>query len=108
MCIRDRNNRVLLGGGRNIDFKAEETTEFGQTDPVQLALEDLLKNVILPELNYEIDYRWSGIMAFGKILEPLIEEIKPNIFCATRCNGMGIAIGAQTGEDVANLLLKRL
>lgn len=106
--FRNINNRVLLGGGRNIDFKAEETTEFGQTEPVQLALEDLLKNVILPELNYEIDYRWSGIMAFGKILEPLIEEIKPNIFCATRCNGMGIAIGSQTGEDVANLLLNKL
>ena len=106
--FRNINNRVLLGGGRNIDFKAEETTEFGQTEPVQLALEDLLKNVILPELNYEIDYRWSGIMAFGKILEPLVEEIKPNIFCATRCNGMGIAIGSQTGEDAANLLLNTL
>ncbi|QNR84198.1 FAD-binding oxidoreductase [Pedobacter riviphilus] len=104
--FRNINNRILLGGGRNINFKAEETTEFGQTEAVQLALEDLLKNVILPKVNYEIDYRWSGIMAFGKILEPLIEEIKPNIFCATRCNGMGIAIGAQTGEDVANLLLK--
>ena len=97
-----------MGGGRNIDFKAEETTEFGQTEQVQLALQDLLKNVILPKVNYEIDYRWSGIMAFGKILEPLIEEIKPNIFCATRCNGMGIAIGSQTGEDVANLLLNTL
>jgi glycine/D-amino acid oxidase-like deaminating enzyme len=106
--FRNINNRLLLGGGRNIDFKAEETSEFGQTGPVQLALEDLLKNVILPNVNYEIDYRWSGIMAFGKILKPLIEEIKPNIFCATRCNGMGIAIGAQTGEDVAEMLLKRL
>ncbi len=103
--FRNINNRILLGGGRNIDFKAEETTEFGQTEPVQLALEDLLKNVILPKVNYEIDYRWSGIMAFGKILEPLIKEVKPRIFCATRCNGMGIAIGSQTGEDVARLLL---
>jgi glycine/D-amino acid oxidase-like deaminating enzyme len=106
--FRNINNRVLLGGGRNIDFKAEETTNFGQTEPVQMALESLLKNVILPQVNYEIDYRWSGIMAFGKTLEPFVQEIKPNIFCATRCNGMGIAIGSQTGEDVANLLLKSL
>jgi len=106
--FRNINNRVLLGGGRNIDFKAEETTVFGETEKVQTALESLLSNVILPEVNYEIDYRWSGIMAFGKILEPLIEEVKPNIFCATRCNGMGIAIGSQTGEDVANLLLNTL
>jgi len=106
--FRNINNRVLLGGGRNIDFQAEETTAFGETEHVQTALENLLKNVILPKVNYEIDYRWSGIMAFGKTLEPLIEEVKPNIFCATRCNGMGIAIGSQTGEDVAELVLKKL
>ena len=106
--FRNINNRILLGGGRNLNFKAEETTAFGQTEQVQSALEHLLKEVILPTTKYEIDYRWSGIMAFGKTLEPFIEEIKPNIFCATRCNGMGVAIGAQTGEDVANLLLKSL
>ncbi|MBO9676565.1 MAG: FAD-binding oxidoreductase [Sphingobacteriaceae bacterium] len=106
--FRNINGRILLGGGRNIDFNAEETTDFGQTKPVQLALENLLKTVILPKAIFEIDYRWSGIMAFGKILEPFIEEIRPNVFCATRCNGMGVAIGSQTGEDVANLLLKKL
>jgi glycine/D-amino acid oxidase-like deaminating enzyme len=106
--FRNINNRILLGGGRNIDFKAEETTSFGQTEPVQSVLEHLLKEVILPATKYEIDYRWSGIMAFGKILEPFIEEIRPNVFCATRCNGMGVAIGSQTGEDVANLLLNKL
>lgn len=106
--FRNINNRILLGGGRNIDFKAEETTTFGQTEPVQSALERLLKEVILPATKYEIDYRWSGIMAFGKVLEPFAEEIRPNVFCATRCNGMGVAIGSQTGEDVANLLLNKL
>ncbi|MEH3115339.1 NAD(P)/FAD-dependent oxidoreductase [Pedobacter terrae] len=106
--FRNINNRILLGGGRNIDFKAEETTTFGQTEPVQSALEQLLREVILPTTNYEIDYRWSGIMAFGKTLEPLIEEIRPNVFCATRCNGMGVAIGSQSGEEVANLLLNKL
>ncbi|QNN41769.1 NAD(P)/FAD-dependent oxidoreductase [Pedobacter roseus] len=106
--FRNINGRILLGGGRNIDFEAEETTTFGQTERIQLALEDLLKNVILPKTDFEIDYRWSGIMAFGKILEPFIAEIRPNVFCATRCNGMGIAIGSQTGEDVANLLLANL
>ncbi|WP_412466754.1 NAD(P)/FAD-dependent oxidoreductase [Pedobacter sp. KLB.chiD] len=106
--FRNIHNRILLGGGRNIDFKAEETAIFGQTEPVQSALEHLLKEVILPAIPYEIDYRWSGIMAFGKTLEPFIEEIRPNVFCATRCNGMGIAIGSQTGEDVADLLLNKL
>ncbi|RQO78621.1 FAD-dependent oxidoreductase [Pedobacter sp. KBW01] len=106
--FRNINNRILLGGGRNIDFKAEETTTFGQTTTVRQALQNLLDTLILPQTHYEIDQEWSGIMAFGKTLESLIEEIKPNVFCATRCNGMGIAIGSQTGEDVAELLLKNL
>jgi len=104
--FRNINDRLLLGGGRNINFEAEETTAFGQTIPVQSALENLLKTVILPNQKFEIDLRWSGIMAFGKSLEPLIAEVEQNIFCATRCNGMGIAIGSQTGEDVAELVIK--
>ncbi|WP_316807464.1 FAD-binding oxidoreductase [Pedobacter agri] len=104
--FRNINDRMLLGGGRNINFEAEETTAFGQTIPVQSALENLLKTVILPNQKFEIDLRWSGIMAFGKSLEPLIAEVEQNIFCATRCNGMGIAIGSQTGEDVAELVIK--
>jgi len=104
--FRNIHHRILLGGGRNIDFKAEETTEFGETKCVQAALEELLKKVILPRQNFEIDLRWSGIMAFGKALDPLITELAENIFVATRCNGMGVAIGSQSGEDVAELLLQ--
>jgi hypothetical protein len=38
-------DRILLGGGRNLDF--ETTTEFAQTEIIQNRLE-LLKEVILP------------------------------------------------------------
>ncbi len=106
--FRNINDRILLGGGRNLDFDTETTTQFGQTDLVQHALESLLSNVILPNTDFEIDMRWSGIMAFGKQLEPILIEAKPNIYCAARCNGMGIAMGAQTGEDIAQLLINSL
>ncbi len=106
--FRNINGRVLLGGGRNLDFKAEETTEFGQTDGVQSTLENLLREVILPNTDFEIEQRWSGIMAFGKQINPIITEAKPNVFCAVRCNGMGVAMGPQTGADVAELVLKSL
>ncbi|MCX2573744.1 NAD(P)/FAD-dependent oxidoreductase [Pedobacter sandarakinus] len=106
--FRNINGRILLGGGRNLDFSSEETTTFGQTPTVQNALETLLKEVIIPKTSYEIDYRWSGIMAFGNELPPLVKAIHPDIFCATRCNGMGVAIGAETGTDIANLVLQSL
>jgi glycine/D-amino acid oxidase-like deaminating enzyme len=38
----------ILGGGRNLDFDVENTTEFAQTEIVQNKLEELLKEVILP------------------------------------------------------------
>ena len=60
--FRNINDRILLGGGRNLDFETENTTEFGQTKIVQNKLEDLLKNVILPNREFKIAHRWSGIM----------------------------------------------
>ena len=106
--FRNVGDRVLLGGGRNLDFKAEETTAFGETDTVQHALLNLLKTVILPGTNFEIDQKWSGIMAFGDKLDPIIEEVRPNVFCAVRCNGMGIAIGSYTGQEVGELVSRSL
>ncbi|WP_449435744.1 NAD(P)/FAD-dependent oxidoreductase [Pedobacter steynii] len=106
--FRNIDGRILLGGGRNLDFKTEETTEFGLTELVQNELKKLLSDVILPDTFYEIEQSWSGIMAFGSAIDPIIKEIKPNIFCAVRCNGMGIAMGTQTGEDAARLVMKSL
>ncbi|MEO8793834.1 MAG: FAD-dependent oxidoreductase [Daejeonella sp.] len=104
--FRNINNRILIGGGRNIDFKAEETTNLGITEPVQIQLEKILKEVILPGQSFKIEHRWSGIMAFGEKLEPIIKNFEPNIFCAVRCNGMGIALGSLMGEKVSDLLLQ--
>ena len=106
--FRNIDGRILLGGARNLDIKAEETTDFGETAAVQQALHHLLKEVILPETNFEIEHKWSGIMAFGPKLAPIIEEVRPNIFCAVRCSGMGIAIGSQTGQEAGEMVFKSL
>ena len=106
--FRNVDNRILLGGGRNLDFKAEETTDFGETELVQNALHRLLKELIIPETDFEIEHKWSGIMAFGPAFAPIIEEVKPNVFCAVRCNGMGIAIGSFTGEQAGEMVVESL
>ncbi|WP_461789006.1 NAD(P)/FAD-dependent oxidoreductase [Pedobacter sp.] len=103
--FRNVGNRVLLGGGRNLDFFTEQTHQFGETPLVQNTLLRLLKEIILPNTSFEIEQKWSGIMAFGAQLSPIIEEVEPNIFCAVRCNGMGIAIGSQTGYDAGEMVL---
>ena len=106
--FRNVDNRILLGGGRNIDFKAEETLEAGVTQVVQNKLEELLYNTILPGKKPKIEYRWSGVMAFGDQLKPIIKQVEQNIYCAVRCNGMGVALGSLSGEQVADLVLKDL
>lgn len=103
--FRNIENRILLGGGRNLDFKTEETTDFGLTSIVQEKLDDLLKNVILPDADYKIEHRWSGIMGVGPAKRSIVKEISKNIFCAVRMGGMGVAIGSLVGEEAADLIL---
>jgi len=103
--FRNIDNRVLFGGGRNLDFKTEATWEFGHTETVKEKLLTYLNEVILPGQEFEVDYWWSGIMGFGEINKPIIKQVEPNVFCAVRCNGMGIAMGSLVGEEVAALAL---
>lgn len=102
--FRNIDNRILLGGGRNLDFESEETTNFGLTPIVQHELENLLKNVILPHEKVEIDYRWSGIMGVGKKKKAIVKQVSNNVFCGVRLGGMGIAIGSLVGKELSELI----
>ncbi|MDA7558871.1 FAD-binding oxidoreductase [Flavobacteriaceae bacterium] len=102
--FRNINNRILLGGGRNLDFKGEETTSFGRSALIQDHLEDVLKRIILPHQNFEIEYRWSGIMGVGKQKKPVLKQLSNNVYCGVRLGGMGVAIGSAVGRDLADLL----
>lgn len=102
--FRNINNRILLGGGRNLDFKAEETTELIQTPLVQKELERLLKEVILPNKEVTIAHRWSGIMGVGTQKKPIVKKLSQHTFCGVRLGGMGVAIGSKVGRDLADLI----
>jgi glycine/D-amino acid oxidase-like deaminating enzyme len=104
--FRNIDDRVLFGGGRNINFEKERTWDFGHTEEVKSQLIKYLDEMILPGQPYEIDYWWSGIMGFGEDIMPIVKEVRPNVFCAVRCNGMGVAMGSLVGEEVAELSLK--
>lgn len=102
--FRNVNNRILLGGGRNLDFKAEETTRLQVTEVIQEKLERLLRETILPEIDISIDYRWSGIMGVGTQKNPVVKQVSKNVFCGVRLGGMGVAIGSQVGRELANFI----
>ncbi len=104
--FRNVGDRILFGGGRNLDFETEKTSDFGLTDVVQNKLEDMLQKMIIPYTKPHIDMRWSGIMGVGKQKKSIVKVVSKNIFCAVRMGGMGVAIGSLVGEEVAELLLE--
>ncbi len=101
--FRNIHNRILLGGGRNLDFEGETTTEMATTKAIQSKLESLLYQTILPNQHVEIDTRWSGIMGLGDRKKPIVQQVDQHVYCGIRLGGMGVAIGYQTGEDLAHL-----
>ncbi|MFD0990464.1 NAD(P)/FAD-dependent oxidoreductase [Mariniflexile jejuense] len=98
------DNCILFGGGRNLDFKGEETTEFAQTELIQNKLESILKTVILPNIPFEIAHRWSGIMGVGNSKKVIVKPLSNNVFCGVKLGGMGIAIGSLVGKELAQLI----
>jgi glycine/D-amino acid oxidase-like deaminating enzyme len=103
--FRNVGNRLLLGGGRNLNFEGETTDEFGHTDQIQNALRDLLHNVILPNTPVEVDQWWSGILGVGDQKTPIIRKHSPRITLAVRMGGMGVAIGSLVGAEAAEVLI---
>jgi glycine/D-amino acid oxidase-like deaminating enzyme len=102
--FRNIDDRILIGGGRNLDFQGETTTEFGQTDLIQNKLEQLLKEVILPNKDFKIAHRWSGIMGLGSSKTPIVTQLSENVYCGVRLGGMGVAIGSLIGQELADLV----
>lgn len=103
--FRTINNRVLFGGGRNLAFKAENTTQIANTDLIVGELNQILSTKILPNTPFEVDYSWAGIMGVGPSKAPLVKQLDENIFCAVRLGGMGVAIGTLVGRELIENLI---
>lgn len=103
--FRRLGDRVLLGGGRNLDFESECTTSHETTPQIQSALEDLLRTIILPHhSDVEIDQRWSGTMAFTPDKKPFVRRVQPHIVVAFGCNGMGVALSSTIATSAVAML----
>ena len=105
--FRNIDQRILLGGARNLDIVGETTTSFATTDKIQNELERLLSQVILPEKDFEIDQRWSGIMGVGSQKKPLVFQESDHVFAGVRMGGMGIAIGSSVGKQLSELIAQK-
>jgi glycine/D-amino acid oxidase-like deaminating enzyme len=102
--FRNIGNRVLFGGGRNMDFSGENTVEMSQTPLIQGKLEQLLSEMIVPYSEVKIDLRWSGIMGVGQERNPIVKKLSDHLYCGVRMGGMGVAIGSLVGKEIAEMI----
>lgn len=90
--FRNVGKRVLFGGGRNIDFKTEETTTFEPNEKIINDLTTKLRQIILPGIPFEIEQQWQGIMGFSETKSPVIMSLNEHTKYVMSCNGMGVAL----------------
>ena len=102
--FRELDGRVLFGGGRNLDFAGEITTDIALNKQIQDDLERKLKEVILPDTAFETDMRWAGIIAFGVNKYPVVKSFSNRVFGAFRMGGMGVAMGSIAAKQLAAII----
>lgn len=102
--FRNFENRILLGGARNLDTQGETTYEMITTSLIQDRLKQLLEEMILPGIPYSIDYQWSGIMGVGTSKYPIIKRINKKVSVGVRLGGIGVALGTNVGRKLAELI----
>ena len=104
--FRNYGKRVIFGGGRNIDFETETTTQLEINQRIQNQLNYFLDEMILPNTPYTIAQQWSGIMAFNEQKTPLVKRVNQHVVVGARLNGMGVALASKIADTLANLMTK--
>jgi glycine/D-amino acid oxidase-like deaminating enzyme len=104
---RRLGDRLLLGGGRNLDPEGETTEAFGHPASIREYLCQIMETHILPGTKTAFDYVWSGIMGIGAEKKPIITWHSERIAVAVRMGGMGVAIGSVVGQKASELILNK-
>lgn len=102
---RNVGNRVLLGGARHLYKNQEETNDLSISQNIQESLEMFLKTNIIQGYQFEIEQRWSGIMAFSHTKTPILNQQDEGLWYAMACNGMGVALTPIWAELIAEKIV---
>ena len=101
------DGRLVAGGRRDVTLDAEFTPEEVVTEPVQDALESLLRDLVgyLPA----ITHRWSGIFGTSPDDRPLVGAIpgRERLWVAGGYSGHGNVLGLASGDLLAKAILGR-
>lgn len=65
----------------------------------------MLKQIILPNNDFEIDKTWTGTMGVAQSKFPIVKQLDDNLYCGVKMGGMGVALGSEIGFKLANSIL---
>ena len=71
MYWRRINNRLLIGGARNLDLAQETTEEFGTNEEIKDHLIQFVKSQLMVP-NFQVDHEWSGILGITSTGMPIV------------------------------------
>ncbi len=90
-------DRVLLGGLRRLDKRAEATRSTAATRGLQDPLTKMLRRLVGPDACIDVTHRWAGTMGFTKDGLPRIGALpgrpRVHVFAGWNGHGMGWAPG---------------
>jgi glycine/D-amino acid oxidase-like deaminating enzyme len=101
------DGRLVAGGRRDVSLEGEFTADERTTEPVQAALEQLLRTLVghVPA----ITHRWSGIFGTSPDALPLVGPVpgREGMWVACGYSGHGNVLGLAAGDLVAKAILGR-
>lgn len=93
------DGRVVAGGFRDVGGEAEETTESAPSEPVQSALEALLRKRI--GVSAPVTHRWAASVGYTRTGLPWLGEVRDRVWAAGGYCGTGNVVGALCGRAAA-------
>jgi gamma-glutamylputrescine oxidase len=101
------DGRLVAGGRRDVTLEAEFTSEEATTEPVQAALESLLRGLV--GYRPAITHRWPGIFGTSPDDLPLVGPVpgRAGVWIAGGYSGHGNVLGLASGDLVAKAILGR-
>lgn len=86
------DGRITLGGCRDIGGDAEWTTDTTPTEPIQSALEDILRRAL--SVRAPITHRWAATVSYTREgILPVLQEVEPGVWAMGGYNGTGNLVG---------------
>jgi gamma-glutamylputrescine oxidase len=97
------DGRIALGGARDVGGDAEWTTSHATSEPVQRALDTILRERL--RVDTVVTHRWAATVAFTRSGLPLLRELAPGLVACGAYNGTGNLMSRLCGRSALGLAL---